>query len=340
MLLRRLTEASGVSGYESEVRDLLRAEISGRVDEIRVDNIGNLIATKRGPEGSPRIMIAAHMDEIGLIISHIDKSGLLRFKKVGGIDDRVLVAKTVLVGPNKVPGVVGAKPIHLQEEGETEKPFRHDQLYIDIGAKSREEAEEKVKLGDAACFATTYDEFGRVVKAKALDDRIGCTILAEILKDRYDLTIHAVFTVQEEVGCRGAAVAAYALSPDLGLVLEGTTCADIPGTPEQNHTTSLGAGPAISLMDATSIANKRIVQELARLAEDNQIPYQFRRTTFGGNDAGRIHLTREGIPSGSLSVPCRYIHSPVSFAHLDDFENAKKLLGLFLQTLAKGEFKP
>ncbi|MCL4425400.1 MAG: M42 family metallopeptidase [Firmicutes bacterium] len=339
MLLKRLSEALGVSGNEHEVREIIKEAIKDQVDEIRVDTLGNLRAVK-GKGKSPRVMVAAHMDEVGLMISWIEKSGLLRFRKVGGIDDRVLVSKTVLVGKDRIPGVIGAKAIHLQDPRERETPLKYEDLYIDIGAKSKEEAEKKVKLGDFAAFATCYEEFGqRKAKGKAFDDRVGCTVLMEALKGQYEFELNAVFTVQEEVGLRGAAVAAYDLDPQMGLVLEGTTCSDTPGTDPEGYATEVGKGPALSLMDASSIANKKMVQEMVRLAQENGLPYQFRRTTMGGNDAGRIHLTRQGVPSASLSVPCRYIHSPVSVISLDDLENAVKLLGLFLKTVEQG-FRP
>lgn len=339
--MRRLTEAAGVSGSEGEVRSILKDEVGPHTDEMRVDPLGNLITVKKGKGAGPRVMVAAHMDEIGLMVSWIEKGGLLRFKKVGGIDDRVLVSKVVYIGADKVPGVIGAKPVHLQEASEREKPIKYDQLYIDIGAKSREEAEKKVKMGDAVAFATRYEEIGRgYAKAKAFDDRIGCAVLAETLKNSYDFPLYGVFTVQEEVGLRGAATAAYSVEPDLAVVLEGTTCSDTPETKEHGYATTLGAGPAISLMDATSIANKKMVAGLVKVAEENGIPYQFRRTTFGGNDAGRIHLTRQGVAACTLSVPTRYIHSPASVIHLDDFANACRLLDLFLKSIEKGELQP
>jgi len=339
MLLKQLSEALGVSGNEHEVREIIKDAVKGLVDEIRVDTLGNLIAVK-GKGKRPRVMVAAHMDEVGLMVSWIEKNGLLRFRKVGGIDDRVLVSKTVLVGKERVPGVIGAKAIHLQEPKERENPLRYEDLYIDIGAKSKEEAEKKVKLGDFVAFATRFEEFGqRKAKGKAFDDRVGCTVLIEALKGQYDFELNAVFTVQEEVGLRGATVAAYDVDPEMALVLEGTTCSDTPGTDPEGYATEVGKGPALSLMDASSIANKRMVQEMVRLAQEHGLPYQFRRTTMGGNDAGRIHLTREGVPSASLSVPCRYIHSPVSVISLDDLENAVKLLGLFLKSI-EGGFRP
>ena len=335
-LFRRLSEAPGPSGQEGEVRAIIRPEVEKLVDEVRTDTLGDLIAHKKGR--GKKVMVAAHMDEVALMIAGHERNGLLRFKKVGGIDDRVLVSKTVLVGPKKIPGVIGAKAIHLQELGERDKVLKSDQIFIDIGAKSKEDAEKLVKLGEYAIFDTKFAAIGKdKIKGKALDDRIGCLVLMEALKGTYDgICVYGVFTVQEEVGLRGATVAAYSVDPKYGIVLEGTVCSDTPGSEPQGQVTNQGAGPAISLMDNASIASRPMVDALVRTAEANGVPWQYRRAGGGGNDAGRIHLTREGVLACSLSVPCRYIHAPVAMASLDDYANAVKLLGLFLKEIAKG----
>lgn len=339
MLLKRLTEASGLPGMEHEVRDVIREEIKGLVDEMRTDALGNLICYKKGTTGGPVVMLTAHMDEVGLMVQHIKSNGLIRFQAFGGVDPRVLVSKKVYIGPNRVPGVIGSKPIHLQMADERKKAIPMDQLYIDIGANDQEEAEKLVEIGDGIVFATAYAEFGDgCAKAKAFDDRIGCAVLIELLKRKYDFPIYAVFTVQEEVGLRGASVAAHDLDPDLALVFEGTSAANVPDSSEHEYSTSLGEGPAISLMDAGMIANRKLIQDIIQIAEANGLPYQFRRTNFGGTDAGRIHLTKEGVPVAVLSVPTRYIHSPVSVIKMTDFENLVKLTDLYLQKIAKGGF--
>lgn len=340
MLLEQLSNAFGISGNEKEVRDLIKDAVKDRVDEMRVDNLGNLITLKKGKKAGPKVMIAAHMDEVGLLITWIEKNGMLRFTTAGGIDKRVLQGKAVLVGPNRIPGVLGSKPIHRQEPSERTKPMAINQLFIDIGAKSKEEAEKKVKVGDYAMFATKFAEFGDgKYKGKALDDRVGCLVLIEALKENYSMPVYGVFTTMEEIGTRGAATSAHAIEPDLGIVLEGTVCADFMFDVPEGHATNSGAGPALSLMDATSIANKKMVQKLVELAERNKIPYQFRRATSGGNDAGRISLTHKGVPACSISVPCRYIHSPVSVVSKSDIDNAVKLLGLFLRSIEQGGLK-
>ena len=258
MLLKKLTEACGAPGQEGEVRNLIRSEIEGHVDEIRTDALGNLIAIKNPSAPGPKVMLAAHMDEVALMILGIEKNGLLRFRPIGGIDPRVLVAKTVLVGEKKVPGVIGSKPIHLQKPEERKRPLGIDELLIDIGAKSQEEAEKVVNLGDCAYFATKFEEFGQdKIKAKALDDRVGCALLIELLKRDYNIPVYGVFTVQEEVGLRGAGVAAYQIQPDVAIVLEGTTASDVPGSDPHKHATSVGKGPAITIMDRSVITIHR-----------------------------------------------------------------------------------
>ncbi|NPV69505.1 MAG: M42 family metallopeptidase [Firmicutes bacterium] len=346
MLLERLTQAAGVSGNEDEVRRILRDEASKAGADVECDVLGNLIARKnpgetpRGELARPLVMLAAHMDEVGLIVSFIEKEGLLRFQKVGGIDDRVLPCKEVLVGRNRIRGVIGLKPLHLQESDEREKILKSDNLFIDIGARSREDAEKKVRPGDYASFAGGFRQLGgRTVRAKALDDRAGCAVLAQILGRDYPFSVVAVFTVQEEVGLRGAAVSAWAVQPDMAVVLEGTICSDTPGTDDHLQATRLGGGPALSIMDGTSIASKTMLRQMVEVATENNIPYQFKRITLGGNDAGRIHLSRTGVPTASVSVPCRYIHSPSCIMSLDDFENAIRLVDAFLVSVGEG-FRP
>ncbi|MFW6378129.1 MAG: M42 family metallopeptidase, partial [Bacillota bacterium] len=287
-------------------------------------------------KNGPKVMLAAHMDEVGLMITEITSDGLLKFQPVGGIDKRVLVSKPVLIGEKKMPGVIGAKAIHLQKKSERKKPIDFDNLYIDIGVNKKEEAENHVDLGDVAVFSSKYEELdnGRVI-GKAFDDRVGCSIIAELTEQEYEMPVYFVFTVQEEVGLRGASIAAYGINPDLALVLEGTTAADVPENKEHRYSTSVGKGPALTLMDRTVIADKNILTGLIEVAEENEIEYQFRRTDFGGNDAGAISLSREGVPSAVISLPCRYIHSPLSLIDLDDYKNMNKLVKLYLERLVR-----
>ncbi len=339
MDIKTLTSLSGVSGNEYEIRTAIMAELESLGISYECDVLGNVIA-KRGTRG-PKVLVDAHMDEVGLIITHIEKNGFLRFAPVGGIDPRVLVSKRVLVGAKKVPGVIGAKAIHLQKPDERTKVIPIDGLSIDIGAKSQEQAGTKVQLGDYAVFDTQYEELSSgIIKAKALDDRVGCALLFEIIKqDWQNLQLYAVFTVQEEVGLRGAQVAAYAIRPDLGIALEGTVCADIPGTDKEYQVTRLGQGAVISVMDRGSIPNRGMVEKFVKLAEGNDIPFQYRESTFGSNDAGAIQQAGTGCAVASISVPCRYIHTPCSIMYISDFEAARKLTIHFLKSV-EGGFMP
>src|SRR5690606_15482222 len=272
MILRELSELPGVSGDEGRVRERIWQAVRGVVDGGKVDAMGNLITWKGLDKSGPRLMIAAHMDEVGLMVTRVDREGLLRFKKVGGIDDRVLPAKPVYVGPDKIPGVIGVKPVHLTKPAERGKPVPYNELYIDIGASSQEEAERLVKPGTYVTFATEYAELGDgLAKGKAFDDRVGCSLLVDLLHEDVPFPLFGVFTVQEEIGLRGAGSAAYEVAPDLALVLEGTTCADIPGAEEHGQSTRLGHGPAITVMDRSNIPALPIIERLARTAEENGI---------------------------------------------------------------------
>jgi len=337
-LLEKISEARGVSGHEDEVRQILLEAVRERVDEYRVDTLGNLITYKKARRPFPgekplRVMLAAHMDEVGLMITHIEESGLLRFHPVGGIDDRILLSKVVLIGDDKVPGVIGVKPIHLQEKKERDQVIKVDQMTIDIGATSKAEAEKLVKVGDYATFATCFAELGDTVKGKAFDDRAGCTVLAALLQEEYPCDLYGVFTVQEEVGLRGARVAAYAIEPDVAFVFEGTICDDTPKKRDVSPTSELGKGPVITIMDRTFIAHRGLVDLLVRTAKEEGIPYQFKQPGKGGTDAGPIHLTKEGVPSAAVSVPSRYIHSPVCLLSKDDLQNTVRLMKAALQRL-------
>ncbi|MCT4605707.1 MAG: M42 family metallopeptidase [Marinisporobacter sp.] len=336
MLLEKLCNLSSVSGNEKEVRDFIYKEIEHYVDEIKIDFLGNLIAVKKGKESFPSIMLSAHMDEVGMMVKAIDENGFIKFLPVGGMDDRIFVSKVVEIGKKKIKGVIGAKAIHLQEPEERKSALKHKQLYIDIGAKSKEEAEKLISIGDYIHFDSKYIEFGNhLIKAKALDDRAGCAMIMELLKQEFNSTIYAVFSVQEEVGLRGAGVAAYEVNPHMALVLEATTCYDVTDIDEPDFATRLGKGPALSLVDSSSYFDKNMIQNLLHITKSHGIKVQFKQTTKGGNDAGRIHLTREGIPTAAISLPCRYLHSPISVIHKDDFENTLKLVSLFLNSLKK-----
>jgi putative aminopeptidase FrvX len=336
LILKELSEAIGISGNEDAVRKIIADAVRDTVDELRSDTLGNLFAVKkpRGKGNGLKVMIAAHMDEVGLMITGFDSSGGLRFRPVGGIDDRILPGKVLLVGPDKIPGVIGVKPVHLLKEDEGKQVLKMDSLVIDIGASSKEEAEKLVKLGQVATFATRYRRAGRTVTGKAFDDRAGCAVLVELLcGQRFPFELQGVFTVQEEVGLRGAQVAASAVEPDCAFVLEGTICDDLPKEQDVSPTTELGKGPAISLMDRSVFADRRLVDHLVATADRLGIPYQFKQPGLGGTDAGAIARSKSGVPSLPVSVPCRFIHSPVARLSLDDFENTVRLMRASLKRL-------
>ncbi|MBS4536259.1 M42 family metallopeptidase [Clostridium sp. D2Q-14] len=340
MLLKRLTEASGVSGNEKEVRDIIIDEIKDYVDDYEIDKIGNIIVHKKGMKNGPKLLLAAHMDEVGLMVSDIKDSGLIKFITVGGIDKRVLVSKRVNIGKNKIPGVIGAKPIHLQKPDERKKALDLKQLYIDIGTYSKEETEKLIKIGDYITFDSDYVEFGdNLIKAKALDDRVGCSILIKLLQSDIEYDLYASFTVMEEVGLRGAGPAAFKVNPDISIILEGTTCADLSDIDEHLKATKLGDGPAISLIDKTTYFDKELRKLLVNVAKENNINFQYRKTSVGGNDSGSIHLLKEGSKTIAISVPCRNIHSPINVMNKLDYEDTSKLLELYLRKIFEGGIK-
>ena len=333
MLLKELCELNGVSGDEGAVREKIRQEIAPYADEITVDTMGNLIALKKGRIPDKKMMLSAHMDEVGLIVSGITSSGFLRFQAVGGIDTRVLISKRVLVGEKKIPGIIGMKAIHLQKRSERETVPEKKSLYIDIGATSQQEAEKKVSLGDYVAFDTKFAEIGDgKIKAKALDDRVGCAVLLELIKRPVRYDTYFCFLVQEEVGLRGAQIAAHRIRPDAALVLEATTCSDVAGCEEHQFVTELGGGVTITFRDGSCIADSGIREFLEQTAKKNNIPYQFKKTTAGGNDAGAIHIASGGVKTASLSVPCRYLHSPVGMIAKSDMQAMLDLAGLWMET--------
>jgi len=303
-----------------------------------VDTMGNILARKRGTGQQPlRVMVAAHMDEIGLMVTGHDKDGFLRVRAVGGVDARLLPGTVLQVGLERIPGVIGVKPIHLLNAGESTKVSKIEDLVVDVGASSRDEANKLAPLGTYAAFTTPFRELGPTVSGKAFDDRAGCAVLVELLRgERFPFDLHAAFTVQEEVGLRGAGVAAYTIEPDCAFALEGTIADDIPKERDVSPTTELGKGPAITVMDRSFIADRRLVQLLTGTAEELGIPHQFKQPGIGGTDAGAIHTARAGVPSVTVAVPCRYIHSPVAILSLDDFDNTVRLMRESLSRLTQG----
>lgn len=339
--LEKLSNACGVAGREEEVRKLVKDMLKPYVDEVKEDKLGNVIGVKKGGKNAPKVMLAAHMDEIGLFVKTISKEGFLQFAKIGGIDDRILLAQKVIVHTEKGPlhGIIGSRPPHIQKEEERKKVMTYDELFIDIGAESQEEAKNMgVKIGDPVSFDIKFARIGKdIVIGKAFDDRVGCAVMIETMKQlkKTECTVYAVGTVQEEVGLRGATTAAFGIYPDIGIALDVTVAGDVPGVKEVEAPIKLRKGPAIEVADMGLITHPKVLRLLIDAAEENKIPYQLETGLPGTTDAARISLTREGVPSGVISVPTRYIHNPASLLNLKDAENSVKLTVAALQKIPK-----
>lgn len=331
-VLEKLSNACGVAGREEEVRVLMKELLKPHVDEIKEDKLGNIIGIKKGKKNAPTVMLAAHMDEIGLMVKIITKEGFLKFSKIGGIDDRILIAQKVIVHTSKGPirGVIGAKPPHILKEEERKKVVEADKLFIDVGATSKEDGQKMgVRIGDPVSFDIQFTRVGNdAVVGKAFDDRVGCVALIEILKrlQEIECTIYAVGTIQEEVGLRGATVAAFQLHPDVGMALDVTVAGDTPGVQEAEAPIKMRKGPAITVTDSGLITHPKVLKWLIDAAEQSKVPYQLETGLSGTTDAARISLSREGVPSGVISIPTRYIHSPASLLSLNDLEKTVKLM--------------
>lgn len=331
-LLKKLSNAPGVSGFEEEIRKIMINELKDHVDEIEVDSMGNIIAVKKGRNGK-KIMLAAHMDEIGLMVRFIDKKGFIKFSKIGGINDQMLLNQEVIIHSKKgkILGVIGAKPPHRMKPAEKKKVLEYENMFIDIGASSREEAEELISIGDPVTIKHEFSNLrGNLVTGKAFDNRVGCYVLVEAMKRaNTSATIYGVGTVQEEVGLKGAKTSAFKINPDMAIALDVTICGDHPGIKFEDAPAKINKGPAIILTDASGrgiITHPMAKKLLIEAAIEEEIPYQLEVSEGGTTDATAIHLTREGIPTGVLSVPTRYIHTPVEVASLEDIENTIKLL--------------
>lgn len=336
-LLKQLTEAVGVSGAEKEVRLLIRDLIADYVDEWSVDAMGNLVAIRRGTgQYDMRVLIDAHMDEVGLLITDIDSGGMLKFTNVGGFDDRALLGKVVQVGPDKITGVIGARAIHLLKSSEYSKVVKMDAMRVDIGAKSKEAASAKVKVGDYAAFVTEYEELDsdRTAIGKAFDNRAGCAALIELLRgERYPFDLVAAFTVQEEVGLRGARVAAFNARADAALVLECTPAYDLPNEKDVSPNVAMGKGVSVYIMDSRTIQDPRFVAHIMATGDAQGIPYQVRQPGGGGTNTGAIQRAGAGISAATLAVPGRYAHTPTMMISLDDYNNIVRLADATLRTL-------
>lgn len=331
-LLEKLCNVIAISGDEGEVRKIVLEEIKPYADEVKVDALGNVLASRQGRGAKrTRVMLDAHMDEVGFMIVAEDGEGIYRFETVGGIDARHLLGRQVFVGKERTPGVIGGKPIHLMDAGERLRKVPVDGLRIDLGLTG------KAKIGDRAGFATKFRRVGPSILSKAIDDRIGVVTVIELLKHApANVDICAAFTVQEEIGLRGAKVAAQYFNPDVAIAIDSTPANDQPvhaGGENMTYNTKLGLGPAIYIADGSTLHDPRLVRFLQAIAEAGSIPYQFRQPGGGGTDSGAIQKALAGIPTVSVSVPHRYTHSPVSISRVDDWKNTLNLLHAALKKI-------
>lgn len=337
--VKALCALNGVSSFEDEVRAYIKEKAAPFADHMRVDAMGSLIVFKKGKKSTGnKLMLAAHMDEVGLIVKRITEDGYLKFDCVGGIDRRVLIGKRVFLGTNRVPGVIGLKAVHLTTAEEREKVPKVEDLYIDIGAKDQASAEKLAEVGEFAAFDSEVVEFGGgFLKAKALDDRVGCAVMLELLKEDLPMDCTFAFTVQEEVGCRGAHGAAFSVTPEVALVLETTTAADLAGVPDHKKVCKLGEGPVVPFMDGGSIADRGLFELMRDLAERNGISWQTKHYIAGGNDASAIQRTKAGARTVVMSAAVRYLHAPSGVASLRDLDQILALARLFIGAVATSQ---
>jgi len=334
--LKTLTEINAPSGHEQPIRRALLAELKEKGFSPVIDRMGNIIVVKEGVGPAPRkrVLVSAHMDEVGLIVTGHTEDGFLKVTQAGGIDTRVLISKRVLVGDDNIPGVIGAVAIHLQSAADRARVMGYREINVDIGASNKGEAERKAPKGTYISFDTPYVEYGEgFACGKAFDDRVGCWTILRLLEDELPCDLVAAFVSEEEVGCRGASGAAFAQEPDIGIVLEGTTCNDLGDIPEIAQVCKCGAGVAVSFMDNASIGNRALFKKALEVGAKEGIAHQVKSSVSGGNDGGVIQRAREGIPTLVLSVPCRYIHSPSTVIKLSDAESQFELTRALLKAL-------
>ncbi|MBS4215411.1 MULTISPECIES: M42 family metallopeptidase [Neobacillus] len=334
-MLKDLTDANGIPGNEREVREVMKKYIAPYADEITTDGLGSLIAKKVGKEGGPKIMVAGHLDEVGFMVTAIDDKGFLRFQTVGGWWGQVMLAQRVTIVTRKgnVTGIIGSKPPHVLSAEARKKPIEIKDMFIDIGASSREEASEwGVRPGDMVVpyFEFTVMNNEKMLLAKAWDNRIGCAIAIDVLKQLQGVdhpnVVYGVGNVQEEVGLRGAKTATYKIQPDIGFAVDVGIAGDTPGISEKEAMSKMGKGPQVVVYDASMVAHKGLRDFVTDTADELNIPYQFESIPGGGTDAGSIHLTHNGVPALAITIATRYIHSHAAMLHRDDYENAVKLI--------------
>ena len=336
-LLKKLCLANGVSSGEEEVRQIILSEIKAHADEITIDNSGNIIVFKRGKErAEKKLMLSAHMDEVGFIVTGGNSDGTLLVDEVGGIDRRVISGKRVRLCSSGLSGVFGIKPVHLSGSSKNEIP-KLSSMYIDIGASDKNNAEDNIEIGELVAFEGYYEETDQAVITKALDDRVGCLVLIEMIKSELPFDMYFTFVVQEEVGLRGAKTAAYTVEPDFAIVVETTTAADIPGVDETKHVCTLGEGAVISIMDRRTIYDKAMYNEAFKSARRAGVKAQAKKAVAGGNDAGVISTSRGGVRTIAVSLPCRYLHSAHTAAYKDDIQAVFGIVKDLAETVAGGK---
>lgn len=321
-LLRELCLINGTSGDESRVRNAIIEKVKDLCD-YRIDNLGNLICFCKGKKSADKkLMIAAHMDEVGFIVTYINEDGTLCFNEVGGVDTSVVIGRQVTVGSDAISGVIGATAIHNLSKEQRESTPKYSDMYIDIGAESREDAEKIVSLGDSVHFDSEFTQLGKkYIKAKAIDDRAGCAAMIKLMREGVEYDTYFVFNVQEEVGLRGSMASAFSVAPDFAIVLEATTASDIDGVGGAKRVCSLGNGPVVGFMDRSTLYDKELYRMAFDIADELEIPCQTKTMIAGGNDSGAIHISRGGVRTIAVSVPCRYIHSPSCVINAEDLEN-------------------
>lgn len=333
--VKELSLLCGTSGREAKIREYIISKLEGKCD-YHTDALGNIIAFKKGKKSaSHKVMLDAHMDEVGVIVTFITGDGMLKFSAVGGIDTKVLLARQIFFD-NGILGVVGIKPIHLAKGEEKTKIPDTDSLYIDIGASSKEEAEKLIKIGDTGVFLSDFVEFGdSKIKGKAFDDRVGCAILLDMINSDLEYDAYFSFSVQEEIGLRGATTSAYGIDPEYAIILETTTAADIIDVPEHKKVCKLGEGAAVSFMDRSTLYSKELFDTAFRLADKKGIKVQPKTVIAGGNNAGAVHKARAGIKTITINTPCRYLHSPSCVCDTRDIESVRMLTEALLTEFAK-----
>lgn len=336
--IKTLCDLNGISGREEKIREYIIEKIKDKAD-VTVDALGNVIAFVKGKKRAvKKVMVDAHMDEVGLIITAVCENGTLKFATVGGIDVSVLLARKVIINDN-VLGVICSKPVHMLKGAEKEKMPEKDSLYIDIGVDSKQAALELVSVGDSVCFHDKFDNLGNLMISKALDDRIGCAILLDIISKDAEYDFYATFTTQEEVGLRGAKTAAFTVEPDFAIVVESTTAADIAGVSDDKKVCCLGKGATLSFMDSATLYDYALFEKALNVAKENGIKCQVKCAVAGGNNAGAIHQNKSGVKTVAISVPCRYIHSPSCVASYDDVVAVRQLVEVVLNKMASGEIQ-